>query len=103
MGSPSLWLFDGYVYGACEFAIFAASREMVVHVAQYFLHEYMYLGAPMLYTVVFRQFAQIEDVANLVFWMVRILVLGMRLGGRREHGLIARLAGQLMVVLLLGW
>ena len=80
MGSPSSWLFGGYVYGAYELAIFAVSREMVVHVAQCSLQGRMHLGVPMLCTVVFRQFPQIEDLANLVFWMVRLLVLGLRFG-----------------------
>ena len=56
----------------------------------------------MLCSVVFRQFPQTEDVAKLVFWMVTLLVLGLRLRGQRKRGLIARLVNRLIVVLMLG-
>ena len=78
VGSLFWSLFGGCFCWAFEFAIFAASREMVVHGAHYVPRYRTYLGFRMLWNVEFRQFPQTEDVAKLVFWMG--LILGLDLG-----------------------
>ena len=86
----------------CEFATFASSREMVVHGTHRFLHSRMNSGVQMLCNVAFRECPRIEDVAKLVFWVGTILVLGLGLGCHLDWGLVAHLAGCLVMVLRLG-
>ena len=52
---------------SCDFAIFAASRETVVHGTHRFLRGRMNLVVQMLCNVAFRQCTQIEVVAKLFF------------------------------------
>ena len=56
----------------------------------------------MLCNVAFRQCPRIEDVANLVFWMGTVLVVGLGLGCYLDWRLVAHLAGCLVMVLRLG-
>ena len=74
---------------------------MVVHGTHHFLNNRMYMGVPMLCSVTFRQFPQIEDVAKLIFWMGTILIL--KGEDQLKWRLIARLASRLIIVLWLGW